>query len=61
MKNYYKLIPLCDRPRLLENHDEAMAATKNMRERNRGFYLYEVTEQDNKKETVFIVGWNPRA
>lgn len=61
MKTYYKLYPMCDRPRLLDTHDEAMAATKAMRDSNRGFYLYEVTEQDNKRHMTFIVGWNPRA
>lgn len=60
MKTSYKLYPMCDRPRLLDTHEEAMAAAKAMRNKNRAFFLYEVREQDNKKQMSFITGWNPR-
>lgn len=61
VKTYYKLYPLYDRPRLLDTHEDAMAAVKTMRNSNRGFFLYEVKMQDNKKQMVFISGWNPKA
>jgi len=60
MKTYYKLIPLCDKPRLLDTHEEAMAATKAMRKQNLGYFLYEATKQDNRERLTFIGGWNPR-
>ncbi len=60
MKTYYKLYPMCDRPRLLDTHEDAMAAIKSMRNSNRGYFLYEVTVEGNKKQMVFVTGWNPR-
>lgn len=60
MKTYYKLYPLFDRPRLLDTHEDAMAAVKSMRNSNRGFFLYEVKMQDNKTQMSYVTGWNPR-
>lgn len=59
MKTYYKLIPWGHRPRLLDTEQEALTAAHALRKQNCGYFLYEVTEQDNKRQTRFMTGWRP--
>lgn len=57
----YRLIPFSDRrPRIHDTVEEVRRAAWAMREKNKGYYMYEVTEQDGKRRMTMLGGWNPR-
>lgn len=57
VKTYYRLIPSNGEARLLDTMSEALDAAHKLRKRNRGYFLYEVTEIGNKKESRFMSSW----
>lgn len=55
----YYLIPWCDRPRIWDTVEEARTAAHELRKRNQGYFLYEVTKVDKRKQMRLMAGWHP--
>ena len=61
MKTSYRVVPIADpKPRVLDTEAEAHAAVYELRRTNRGYYLYQVTEEDGRRHVRFLSGWNPK-
>lgn len=61
MKTSYRLIPVSDRKsRIVDTLPELRAATSALRDKNRGYYAYEVSEQDGKRSMTLLSGWQPK-
>ena len=60
-KTSYRLIPWNERPRIWDTIEEARAAAHELRKQKRGYFLYEVTQQQGRKEMRLMAGWAPGA
>ena len=61
MESTYQLIPVKGKPKLLGSHLELAQEVKAMRNSGRGYYVYEVIEQETGRHLSFLTGWNPKA
>lgn len=61
MKTSYRLIPASDRKsRILDTLEELRAAKSDLRDKNLGYYAFEVNEQDGKLNMTLLSGWQPK-
>ena len=58
MKTSYRLIPWNERPRIWDTIEEARSAASVLRKQNKGFFLYEVTMEQNRKQMRLVTAWN---
>ena len=60
MKTSYRLIRVSDRKaRILDTIEELRAAKSDLRNKNIGYYAFEVNEQDGKRNMTLLSGWQP--